>query len=224
MLLFRIKIWICDVGAKMKRYAANIDAQYKYFYRLPSSTDMYVHRLSDAKLEQTRQCPIQKTRRTVRFHSHKMTTVAVLLASSSCVTFSNTDCEEVIAKTITRLTFSVNKVSIAHSLPFFIFIKRNKNQDIMLCNIVITLLALGSVANVVSQTVVDLIVADSELSTLGSAVITAGLGEFLSGPGPFTVFAPTNEAFETVDPTILNQLLYTRIQPAFTKSSCLPCG
>ena len=35
----------------------------------------------------------------------------------------------------------------------------------------------------------------SNLTTLVAAVTAAGLGETLSGSGPFTVFAPTNEAF-----------------------------
>ncbi|KQY84657.1 fasciclin domain-containing protein [Brevundimonas sp. Root1423] len=38
----------------------------------------------------------------------------------------------------------------------------------------------------------------SNLTTLVSAVTAAGLGETLSGPGPFTVFAPDNAAFEKV--------------------------
>ena len=33
-------------------------------------------------------------------------------------------------------------------------------------------------------------------TTLVAAVTAAGLGETLTGPGPFTVFAPTNTAFE----------------------------
>jgi uncharacterized surface protein with fasciclin (FAS1) repeats len=45
------------------------------------------------------------------------------------------------------------------------------------------------------------------LTTLVSAVEAAGLGETLSGPGPFTVFAPTNEAFEKVDQATLEMLL-----------------
>lgn len=38
----------------------------------------------------------------------------------------------------------------------------------------------------------------SNLTTLVSAVTAAGLGETLSGTGPFTVFAPDNAAFEKV--------------------------
>lgn len=38
----------------------------------------------------------------------------------------------------------------------------------------------------------------SNLTTLVSAVTAAGLGETLSGPGPFTVFAPDNAAFDKI--------------------------
>ena len=45
------------------------------------------------------------------------------------------------------------------------------------------------------------------LSTLVAAVTAAGLGETLSGPGPFTVFAPTNDAFAKVDKATLDGLM-----------------
>jgi transforming growth factor-beta-induced protein len=45
------------------------------------------------------------------------------------------------------------------------------------------------------------------LTTLAELVAKAGLVETLSGPGPFTVFAPTNEAFNNVDPATLKALL-----------------
>ena len=44
-------------------------------------------------------------------------------------------------------------------------------------------------------TVVDVAASNPDFSTLVSAVEAAGLAETLSGEGPFTVFAPTNEAF-----------------------------
>ncbi|TMM55947.1 fasciclin [Maribacter algarum] len=44
-------------------------------------------------------------------------------------------------------------------------------------------------------TLVDLVVATEQLSILEAAVIKAGLAETLSSEGPFTVFAPTNDAF-----------------------------
>jgi uncharacterized surface protein with fasciclin (FAS1) repeats len=44
-------------------------------------------------------------------------------------------------------------------------------------------------------TVVDVAVASGEFPTLVAAIEAAGLVETLSGEGPFTVFAPTEEAF-----------------------------
>jgi len=44
-------------------------------------------------------------------------------------------------------------------------------------------------------TLVDIVVATEPLSILEAAVIKAGLAETLSSEGPFTVFAPTNDAF-----------------------------
>ena len=44
-------------------------------------------------------------------------------------------------------------------------------------------------------TIVDVAVAAGDFTTLVAAVEAAGLVETLSGPGPFTVFAPTDAAF-----------------------------
>ena len=44
-------------------------------------------------------------------------------------------------------------------------------------------------------TIVDVAAGDETFSTLVAAVTAAELGEVLSGEGPFTVFAPTNDAF-----------------------------
>lgn len=53
---------------------------------------------------------------------------------------------------------------------------------------------------------VDTALADEQFSTLTGAIVQAGLEETLRGPGPFTVFAPTNAAFEAagIDPTTLS--------------------
>ena len=45
------------------------------------------------------------------------------------------------------------------------------------------------------KTIVDVAAGNPDFSTLVAAVKAAGLVETLSGEGPFTVFAPTNEAF-----------------------------
>jgi uncharacterized surface protein with fasciclin (FAS1) repeats len=47
----------------------------------------------------------------------------------------------------------------------------------------------------------------SNLTTLVSAVKAAGLGETLSGKGPFTVFAPSNTAFEKLPAGTVDTLL-----------------
>ncbi len=46
-----------------------------------------------------------------------------------------------------------------------------------------------------SKTIVENAVNSKDHTTLVAAVKAAGLVETLSGPGPFTVFAPTNAAF-----------------------------
>lgn len=53
----------------------------------------------------------------------------------------------------------------------------------------------GAPAAAPSGTIVDAAVASPDFTTLVAAVQAAGLAETLSGPGPFTVFAPTNAAF-----------------------------
>ena len=55
--------------------------------------------------------------------------------------------------------------------------------------------------------IVDLAVQTDALSTLVAAVEAAGLLETLKSDGPFTVFAPTNEAFEALPDGILESLL-----------------
>jgi uncharacterized surface protein with fasciclin (FAS1) repeats len=57
------------------------------------------------------------------------------------------------------------------------------------------------------QTIVEVASANPDFSTLVSAVQAAGLAETLSGAGPFTVFAPTNEAFAALPPGTLDSLL-----------------
>ncbi len=56
-------------------------------------------------------------------------------------------------------------------------------------------------------TIVDIAAANPSVSTLVTAVKAAGLVETLSGDGPFTVFAPTNEAFAALPKETLEALL-----------------
>ena len=54
---------------------------------------------------------------------------------------------------------------------------------------------------------IDTLAHSPEYSTLAGLVLLAGLRDTLSGPGPFTVFAPTNEAFAKLPPAALGQLV-----------------
>lgn len=71
-------------------------------------------------------------------------------------------------------------------------------------NISAMILALGLAANMApAKTIVDIAAGDARFSTLVAAVSAAGLAETLSGPGPFTVYAPLNTAFaELPDGTV----------------------
>ena len=57
------------------------------------------------------------------------------------------------------------------------------------------------------KTIVENAVASKDFSTLVAAVKAAGLVETLSGKGPFTVFAPTNKAFEKLPEGTVAELL-----------------
>jgi transforming growth factor-beta-induced protein len=70
------------------------------------------------------------------------------------------------------------------------------------------LLAAAALAGQASaQDIVDILANDPQFSTLVTAVQTAGLESALKGPGPLTVFAPTNDAFNALPPGALNDLL-----------------
>lgn len=56
-------------------------------------------------------------------------------------------------------------------------------------------------------TIVETAVAAGSFNTLVAAVKAAGLVETLSGPGPFTVFAPTDAAFANIPADTLQALL-----------------
>lgn len=57
------------------------------------------------------------------------------------------------------------------------------------------------------ETVVAVAAGDSQFSTLVTAIKAAGLVDTLNGPGPFTVFAPTDEAFAKLPAGTLEDLL-----------------
>jgi uncharacterized surface protein with fasciclin (FAS1) repeats len=65
-------------------------------------------------------------------------------------------------------------------------------------------------------TIVDVAAGSEDFSTLVAAVEAAGLVETLSGEGPFTVFAPTNEAFDALPEGVLDALLLPENEAVLT--------
>ncbi len=59
------------------------------------------------------------------------------------------------------------------------------------------------------KNIVETAVADGRFTTLVAAVQAAKLDGALSGPGPFTVFAPTDDAFKNLPPGTVESLLKT---------------
>lgn len=81
-------------------------------------------------------------------------------------------------------------------------------------SVFVLMIALGLTANAQAQydnmnkkDIIDLAVETEALSTLVTAVKAAGLVETLKSEGPFTVFAPTNEAFNALPEGVLDMLL-----------------
>merc|ERR1712168_264956 len=58
-----------------------------------------------------------------------------------------------------------------------------------------------------TKNIAELAIATPQLSTLLAAVKAAGLVDTLASAGPFTVFAPTNDAFDRVPASTLTALL-----------------
>ena len=66
------------------------------------------------------------------------------------------------------------------------------------------------------NTIVDIAVADGRFTTLVAALTAADLVETLSGEGPFTVFAPTDDAFAALPAGTLDTLLLPESKQALT--------
>ena len=73
--------------------------------------------------------------------------------------------------------------------------------------IILSFVALSFSLGVYSQTIVEAAVSNKDFSTLVTALKAADLVGALSGEGPFTVFAPNNDAFAKIDSETLGNLL-----------------
>lgn len=73
--------------------------------------------------------------------------------------------------------------------------------------LMVALLATAMVISAQAKDIVDTAVGAGSFKTLASALGAAGLVETLKGKGPFTVFAPTDEAFAKIPKADLEALL-----------------
>jgi len=75
----------------------------------------------------------------------------------------------------------------------------------------------GGAMMVPSKNIVENAMGSSDHTTLVAAVKQAGLVETLSGAGPFTVFAPTNEAFAMIPKATLDGLMKAEMKADLAK-------
>jgi uncharacterized surface protein with fasciclin (FAS1) repeats len=75
----------------------------------------------------------------------------------------------------------------------------------------------GGAAMFPTKDIIDNAVNSADHTTLVAAVKAAGLVDTLKGPGPFTVFAPTNEAFAKLPAGTVDNLLKPQNKDMLTK-------
>lgn len=75
----------------------------------------------------------------------------------------------------------------------------------------------GGAAMFADKNIVENAVNSADHTTLVAAVQAAGLAETLSGPGPFTVFAPVNAAFDALPAGTVDELLKPENKDQLTK-------
>ena len=73
--------------------------------------------------------------------------------------------------------------------------------------LIASLITIGAMTSAYAKDIVDTAVAAGNFKTLATALTAAGLVDTLKGPGPFTVFAPTDAAFAKVPKADLDALL-----------------
>lgn len=73
--------------------------------------------------------------------------------------------------------------------------------------LIASLLTIGMALSAQAKDIVDTAVGAGSFKTLATALTAAGLVDTLKGKGPFTVFAPTDEAFAKIPKADLDALL-----------------
>jgi uncharacterized surface protein with fasciclin (FAS1) repeats len=86
-------------------------------------------------------------------------------------------------------------------------VKADSNYDEQIVNFTIANASAAPVASAATPDIVDTAVAAGNFNTLVAAVQAAGLVDTLKGTGPYTVFAPTDEAFAKLPAGTVDNLL-----------------
>lgn len=81
------------------------------------------------------------------------------------------------------------------------------SRMVAVCAVAVTMAAGARVASAQQKDIVDTAVGAGSFKTLAAALTAAGLVDTLKGPGPFTVFAPTDAAFAKLPAGTLADLL-----------------
>jgi uncharacterized surface protein with fasciclin (FAS1) repeats len=80
-------------------------------------------------------------------------------------------------------------------------------RSVLAAAAVVVIAAAGSTARAQDKDIVDTALAAGSFTTLARALQAAGLVETLKGAGPFTVFAPSDEAFAKLPAGTVDELL-----------------
>ena len=81
------------------------------------------------------------------------------------------------------------------------------SENIVKKTLIASFLAIGMALSAQAKDIVDTAVGAGSFKTLATALTAAGLIDTLKGKGPFTVFAPTDEAFAKIPKADLDALL-----------------
>jgi len=98
----------------------------------------------------------------------------------------------------------------------------------------ITLALIGCASTPAPTSITDTVARNPQLSTLSRLLTDAGLADTLRGAGPFTLFAPTDEAFKAVpaktladlaaNKELLRSVLSYHVLPGSVKSADIKVG
>ena len=123
----------------------------------------------------------------------------LFMAATSALFFTACNSDEKTAETTTTDTTKMMSADTSKMMPA-------EEPGVMV----------GGSKMVASKNIVENAAGSADHTTLVAAVKAAGLAETLSGAGPFTVFAPTNEAFNKLPAGAVDNLLKPEMKKDLT--------